>query len=294
MWSETVTHTPVRVRVNNELILDAGTWYAARRDGVEGVRLLPPKRSQFEQLIDYLKLKKDPPPARLVNIDVEALAATALCLRWGTYFAALADEEKPIWPLAVIPTVSSVSREELERITLEACSALEQWIDLYRDRVFARRLAERAVHYLPMPRYFARSFAMLRVADYGHARQIIEKAPPCTRQRALAEAAEAPTRALANALVLWTFRNGPIAEAVHGRVSGYPLDRRRILPKDERTILGVTAARMRTAVEAWTRLQDSADERTWSQKVAPFQMVDGLATDGWPLTRRSCELFLPA
>jgi hypothetical protein len=145
----------LEVRVNNELVLDAGTC-----EGVSGPHgpetlIRPPETTLFHQVLAYLKAKPDPPqrPSGTM-VGREAVAAAALTVRWGSYLAVLVDHDKPVWPAVSLMGTSRISDEEMARINIEASAALADWIDLYRADPggrFYRQLVDRAVAYLPMP-----------------------------------------------------------------------------------------------------------------------------------------------
>ena len=77
-------------------------------DGIEQDRLHPPQVTLFRQVLDYLRAKPYP-PTDCVTIEVEAAATAAVALRWGSYFAVLADRCKPLWPQARSPGASRIS-----------------------------------------------------------------------------------------------------------------------------------------------------------------------------------------
>ena len=145
----------LRVRVNDDLVLDAGT--CTEVVGARGPERLirPPKITLFHQVLDYLRAKPDP-PARASGsaIGREGVAAAALVLRWGSYLAVLLDPDKPLWPAARADGVSRISDEEMARINVGASAALAEWIDLVRadgDSRLYTALVDRAVSSLPMP-----------------------------------------------------------------------------------------------------------------------------------------------
>ena len=72
---------------------------------------------------------KAPAKSRLHFGEV-AIAAVAVCLRWGSYFAALANHDLPQWAAAFDPAVSGIGDGEMARINIEASAALSDWIDL--------------------------------------------------------------------------------------------------------------------------------------------------------------------
>ena len=144
----------LRVRVNDGLVLDAGTCEEV--SGRHGPELLirPPESALFHQVVAYLRAKPDP-PARLPGSMVgrEGVAAAAVVLRWGSYLAVLLDREKPIWPEVHSPATSRTSDDEMARVNIEASAALAEWVDLCRtDPRSYVQLVDRAVFYLPMPK----------------------------------------------------------------------------------------------------------------------------------------------
>ena len=155
MITSTVSND-LRVRVNDELVLDAGTCEEVV--GPHGPERLvrPPKTSIFHQVLAYLQEKPDPPKRPSGSrVGREGVAAAALALRWGTYLAVLVDRDKPVWPEIDSPRASRISDEEMARINIEASAALAEWIDLYRadpGGCVYEQLVNRAVAYLPMPK----------------------------------------------------------------------------------------------------------------------------------------------
>jgi hypothetical protein len=64
----------------------------------------------FEQIIAYLESLLPIPGYPGLRLGEEAIAATAVCLRWGSYLAVLADRDKPLWPQAYRPTMGRIRR----------------------------------------------------------------------------------------------------------------------------------------------------------------------------------------
>ena len=122
------------VRVNDELVLDAGTCEEV--SGPRGPERLirSPQTTLSQQVLAYLHAKPDPPrrPSGSM-VGREGVAATALALRWGSYLAVLLDRDKPVWPEVRSASTSRISDEEMARINIEASAALATWIDLYRE-----------------------------------------------------------------------------------------------------------------------------------------------------------------
>src|SRR5580658_3797282 len=94
----------LNVRVNNELLLDAGT---TEEPAGSEVIVHPPKVTLFHQVLDYLHAKSDPPTPPTIP-DYEGAAAAAIALRWGSYLAVLADSAKPLWAEAHSPEASRI------------------------------------------------------------------------------------------------------------------------------------------------------------------------------------------
>ena len=59
----------------------------------------PPEPTMYDQVLRHLETISREiriPPKSQLNFGEVALATIAVCLRWGTYFAVLADRTKPI------------------------------------------------------------------------------------------------------------------------------------------------------------------------------------------------------
>ncbi len=290
----------LKVRVNEELTLDVG-WCEEVRwdDGTIRRQIHPPQTTMFEQLLDYLKSL--PPSADYpgIRLGQEAVAAAALCLRWGSYLAVLADRDKPLWQATGQVGVSRIADTEMARINVESSAALAQWIDLMRaDYEGYLALMWTAVRYLPMPRQSARrdrASPLLALAHPAGAAQVVSLARPDQRTRARAEAEAHPTRILANAIINSCWRNGPIEDIHAGRSSTYPLGQRRITPLEERDLLHTTTSRLAQAILTVSALIDESDERSWPERVLPFNLASGLLVTpfGWSLHERTRPAWLP-
>jgi len=103
------TSERLRVHVNDELALDAGTCEEV--SGPQGPEKLirPPETTLFHQVLTYLRAKPDPPTRPSGSmVGREGVAAAALVLRWGSYLAVLLDREKPLWSEARSPSTSRI------------------------------------------------------------------------------------------------------------------------------------------------------------------------------------------
>ncbi|MCG8425124.1 MAG: hypothetical protein MJE77_45165 [Proteobacteria bacterium] len=291
--------TPLNVRVNAEFLLDAGAWCLdADNEGRILRRVLPPKRTLFEQIIDYLTSQSTYRNYSGLRTGREAVAMMAVCVRWGSYFAILADRDKPLWAQAKPNRCSRIHDSEMARIQIEASAAVAQWIGFMRsepNRYY--QLVDLALHYLPMPlqtttieRDPPNLLVLTRpqVADELIQRQL-------ARTTALSPAVEAhPNRVLANAIVNYCWRNGPV-EGIHaGYASTYPLTQRRITPSEERLLIRKTSARFAQGILAVFGLQQEQDNRTWPEQVLPFQLAThwGVTPTRWSLTERTREIEL--
>jgi hypothetical protein len=85
----------LQVRVNDELVLDAGACEdVTSAHGPERL-IRPPMTTLFNQVLAYLREKPDPPnrpPGSMVGR--EGIAAAAVTLRWGSYLSVLLDHDK--------------------------------------------------------------------------------------------------------------------------------------------------------------------------------------------------------
>ena len=89
----------LEVRVNDELVLDAGT--CENIVGPQGTQRLirPPPTTLFQQVLAYLRAKPDSLERSSDSmVGHEGVAAAALVLRRGSYLAVLIDRDKPLWP----------------------------------------------------------------------------------------------------------------------------------------------------------------------------------------------------
>ena len=85
----------LRVHVAGDLIIDGGTWKLAESEDRHRIaRITPPATPMFQQVVEYLETKPVPPGGNLRR-DEESRAAVAVCVRWGSYFALLADSSRP-------------------------------------------------------------------------------------------------------------------------------------------------------------------------------------------------------
>lgn len=295
-------HDPLQVRVNDELVLDAGTCEEV--PGPHGPELLlrPAETTLFHQVLAYLQAKPDPPGRPSGSrVGREGVAAAALCLRWGSYLAVLLDRDKPVWSEVHTTTTSRISDEEMARLNIEAAAALAEWIDLYRDDPGGERYAQlvnRAVFYLPMPRKSSKlkviEFAAL--AEPEMAARVVQAADSLRRERVRTDAERYPSRILANALVNTAWRNGPVEKIHAGGFRGYPLDQRRVTPGEERELMACVSERLALGMTVCLQFGMERPRRSWPEQVLPYGLAEMMliTPSRWTLTESSREVRLPA
>lgn len=299
----TAMRNPLKVRVNDELVLDAG-WWEEVTDASSGEttrRVHPPPVTMFEQVLAYLDCRE---PAHTGykpwRIGEEAIAAVAVCLRWGSYLAILADRDKRPAFNAGAKGLSRIADGEMARINIEASAALERWIDLRRsERERYELLVHLAVDHLPMPRKTTRVGKehprLMQLAQPGVADQLMSVIPSAKLEKAASEARAHPTRVLANAMINYCWRNGPIENTHAGADYSYPMTERRIAPSEERLLVRETAAAFAQGMLALDCLMGTDNTRDWFDSVLPFHLADLLLVtpSGWSQTEKTRSLELP-
>jgi len=289
----------LRVRVDDELVLDAGTCEEV--SGPHGPERLirPPATTLFHQVLAYLKAKPDPPKRPSGSmVGREGVAAAALTVRWGSYLVVLLDHDKPLWPEVQSARTSRISDEEMARINIEASAALAEWIDIYReDEGFYRQLVNRAATYLPMPTRTseAKVSAFASLADPEMATRLVQAIKPEPLARARADAAHHPSRLFANALVNVAWRNGPVENIHAGSFHGYPLAQRRVTPAEEKELMQSASDGLALGMTVRQVLARERPERPWPEQVLPYGLASMMliTPSRWTLTEASREVRLP-
>jgi hypothetical protein len=295
------TGEPLRVHVNDELVLDAGTCEEVSGPHGPEKLICPPETTLFHQVLTYLRAKPDPPTQPSGSmVGREGVTAAALVLRWGSYLAVLLDRNKPVWSEARSPRTSRISDDEMARINIEASAALAEWIDIYRAGPGGRlyeQLVNRTVSYLPMPKKTAKlkvtAFAAL--ADPEMAARVVQAADATRLERVRGDAECCPSRILANALVNTAWRNGPVENVHAGGYRGYPLDRRRVTPAEERELMAFVSERLALGMTVCLQLAMERPQRPWSDQVLPYGLAEILmiTPSRWTLTETTREVRLP-
>jgi hypothetical protein len=115
---------PLALNVNDRFTIDTGNWQECAEEDQMPYRLVSsPRITMYQQCVSYLEEatrgQKGPPESQ-VHFGEVAIATVALCIRWGSYFAVLADHDLLQWTRAYDPEVSSSSDGEMARINIEA------------------------------------------------------------------------------------------------------------------------------------------------------------------------------
>ena len=289
---------PLKVRVNEELILDAGTIEETASAG--GLRrfIRAPNPTLFQQVVSYLLAKSDPPKnTSKPHLAREGVATTALTIRWGSYLAVLLDRNKPLWSEVGSNAVSKISDAEMARINIEASAALAEWIDVYRnDQGLYQQLLNRAVEYLPMSSKISsiRTDAFSALAEPNIGSQLVAATPTEYLEHAKNECMHFPDRVFANALINFAWRNGPVEDIHAGAFRGYPLGVRRVTRPEEHQLMAFSSARMQRGMLVCGRLAFEESRGKWPEEILPFRLAGMLliTPSNWTLTERTRDVEL--
>jgi hypothetical protein len=289
------------IRVNDELMLDAGTCEEVAGTGGPELLIRPPRTTLFRQVLAYLRKKPDPTTKVSGSTsEREGVAACAMTLRWGSFLSVLLDREKSVWSEVKAATTSRISDEEMARINIEASSALAEWVDLFRTDQNHRlyfKLVDRAVCYLPMPKRKPKiNFSeFLALANPEISAKLLEACEAGYLERARTDAERFASRIFANALTNHAWRNGPV-EGIHGgQFRGYPLDQRRVTPGEERELMVFASERLAIGMRVCRQFSAEQPPRAWSEQVVPYALAEMLliTPSRWTLTESSRQVRLP-
>lgn len=236
------TNGVLSVRVTEDFVLDGGRWELAETEDQQLVaRITPPATPMFEQVVAHLERK---PGLRGGSFgrDEESRAAVALCLRWGSYFAVLADPSRPAASNLDDDRVGHITDDEMARMNVEISAGIAWWLTLRgTDETRYWDLVHRVLTYLPTG---PKTVRPLESADMLVACATAEMSTEVRRNwradrlgEALAIAERHGIRILANAITLAAWRNGPVEDVHAGQGGNCEPGTRRILERAERAII---------------------------------------------------------
>jgi hypothetical protein len=298
------------INLNEQCSIDAGSWQEWVEEDQAPYRLVsPPQTTMFRQVLSYLEEttrdEKVPPKSQLHFGEV-AIATVALCIRWGSYFAVLANRDLPQWTVAFDPQVSCIGDGEMARINIEASAALSGWIDLMRaDQPRFRRLVKAAVRLLPFPiaqldgSTYNNRFRAFSAFNSAHGRRYLMEAFARDFgsewfERQKARVLLNPTRALANGILNEHWRNESGIEDVHagGIAPPRPLAQRRLTRAQEALLMQETAELFVPTMRALYYVVSKPSEETWPEQALPYAIAFKPPVN-WSLEEQTREIALP-
>jgi hypothetical protein len=283
--------------VEDDFVLDVGSWLQIVNEHQRLVtRIAPPPVPMFRQVVDYLEAKPQLPDG-YVRLADEARAAVAVCVRWGSYFAALADVSRPFSPDVRDENTSQIADGEMARMNIEISAAIQWWLTLKGsdERRYAQ-LVRRALAYLPLERKTVTrspegdvlrgcaTTAMATAVRLAWSTEHLE--------RDLKLAVTHGVRAIANTITLLAWRNGPVENVHAGRRLGHRFNERRVLPRDEKAIIRQAQNVLHAALNA---VEHMAFDGAWPPppvRVLPFMRPFCHPRD-WSYTEQSRVVELP-
>lgn len=272
------------VKVTNDFFLDAGTII----EDMEAVHILPPQPSLFRQLCTWLG--EHPVPTIDYTDWAMGIGATALCIRWGTYLAVLTDETKPIDSQAINESTSMVSDSEMKRINIEASSNFALLLEQFdQDPIRTKELLLRAYEWLPMPQkrvkcnhdtYKPILLDLLRAA-HSFQSKAIEQAQIVVNH---------PYRALANMVICYIYRMGPIESCHGGFDAAFSLTCRRFTSDQLKTVMRFSAQQMSGVLDICKVINEPLIPLpAWPQRAAWLTQTQFYPST-WSLTE-SCSII---
>jgi hypothetical protein len=287
----------LHVQVAEDFTVDGGTWHLTTdQHGAPTAQISPPAAPMFQQVVEYLEAKPVPPGGSMRRAD-EARAAVAVCLRWGSYFAVLADPARPDAPNIDDGQVSQIDDEEMARMNIEISAGVAWWLTLAgSDGRRYENLVTRALTYLPTGR---KTVSALPSGDVLLTSTVPELAAALHRQwpadrleRDMQTAASHGIRVIANTITHIAWRNGPIEDVHAGRYVGYGLNERRILPKAEKSIIRHAQDGLFSGLKVADYLRYDNAWPPSAERVLPF-MHGLIGPRGWSCTELSRIVELP-
>ena len=287
----------LRVRVSEELTLDAGAWQITNDPDYGPVAVIvPPDVPMFLQVVEFVESKPVPPGYRMWRTD-EARAATAVCVRWGSYFAVIADATKPLAPRVAERGVSQIDDDEMARMNVEISAAIQWWLTLAgSDQRRYWDLVHRTLATIPAGPKTVRtrpeSRCLFACAAEELAVALRHAWPKETLQESLELAANHGVRIIANTITLQAWRNGPIEDVHAGTFAGYGLEECRLGAGEEKAVIRQAQSSMRDALKGFDLLKYSGAWPPPAERVLPF-MTAFLWPSSWTYTEQSRTVELP-
>lgn len=305
-------HHQLSVNVSDTFALNAGWWEETMEETASGntlpCRLIhPPEPTMYDQVFRHLeaisRAAKIPPKSQL-NFGEVTLATIAVCLRWGTYFAVLADRTKPIWSQTEREEISMIADDEMARINIEASAALAQWIELMRTDDGCFRKMVKTAQVLPMlpplldERTNDKLYRTISFINSAQSRQnffemLKEQYGDGWLEQKREEILPNPARWLANGLINAYWRNKSGIEDIHaGEWEPHPLLQRRITPIQEYTIVQKVAEGMVPSMHAiYNVINNKKSEDGWEERALSLAM-NFSPPDYWSLSEQTAEVLL--
>jgi len=287
----------LRVRVTDDLVLDGGTWELAEsEDGQPVARITPPATPMFRQVVEYLETKPVPQGGNLRR-DGESRAAVAVCLRWGSYFALLADPTRPSAPDIDGQRTSQIADSEMARMNIEISAGIAWWLALGGcDQRRYWDLVHRALAYLPTgPKTVRALVGCGRLSGCASAEMLAAVRSRWSADevdQALSLAERYGIRAIANTITLYAWRNGPVEDVHAGWADGYELGARRVLPAAEKAIICQAQSGLYSGLKVVDILKYAAGWPPPAERVLPF-LHPVIAPSRWSYTEQSRAVELP-
>jgi hypothetical protein len=298
------------INLNGQCSIDAGSWQECVEEDQKPYRLVsPPPTTMYRQVLSYLEEvigdQKASPKSQLHFGEV-ATATVAVCLRWGSYFAVLANRDLPQWTAAFDSEASCIGDGEMARINIEASAALSNWIDLVRtDQPHFRKLVKAAVQLLPFPiaqldgsTYHNRFRAFSTINSANGRRYLMEAFARDFGsewlEREKARVLVNPTRSLANGILNEHWRNGSGIEEIHAGSTSppRPLTQCRLTRAQEALLMQETAELFVPTLRALYYVVSKPSEEGWPEQALPYAIAFKPPAD-WSLDEQTREFALP-
>jgi hypothetical protein len=282
------------VQAASSLRLDAGSWMMEEN----AIALYPPAVALFDQITEWLWRQAPPSDPTRPDMRIIGIGATALCLRWGTYLAALLDESKPLDPRAQLPEFSMISDNEMKRINIEFSFNLARLIQLlHEDEERFCSLLCLSYRYLPMPRVRSLQSTWILDSLIGlTSSDFYKRAQPDLRERMdriRPAARQYPYRIIGNGMAVACYRNGPVENLHAGRAWAYSPDHRRATDRQFRELMEFTSGHLASVLpkfRPWE--QSSRHSLQWPDNMAGIYISPYFSPRDWSLSESCCPIKL--